>query len=59
MQDKQSAAFYWAPACAGATDIWFCKSLKPSETFQTACLASINLKPISCNMHAYDAAATP
>ena len=27
MQDKQSAAFYWAPACAAATDIWFCKSL--------------------------------
>ena len=27
MQDKQSAAFYWAPAGAAATDIWFCKSL--------------------------------
>ena len=22
MQDKQSAALHWAPACAGATDIW-------------------------------------
>ena len=26
----------WAPACAGATDIWFYKSLRPSESFQTA-----------------------
>ena len=27
----------WAPACAGVTDIWFCKSLRPSEKkFQTA-----------------------
>ena len=31
--DKQSAALHWAPAYAGATDIWFCKSLRPSEKF--------------------------
>ena len=33
VRDKQSAALHWAPACAGATDIRFCKSLRPSEKF--------------------------